>query len=90
MDCNLQFGAGKQLRKMTIEPFNMVDGREVELGVLLKSQIVGTFSFCKNEILTRDASSGGRHIDGGKKEAEGNKLCNSLNCNCPYGHVTQE
>jgi len=75
---------------MTIEPFKMIDGREVELCVFLQSQVVCAFALFENPIFARDASPGGRHIDDSEKKTKRNKLCNPLDCSCSNGHVTKK
>jgi len=62
MDWNSQFRAGKQLGQVTVEPFIVIDGREVELGVLLERQIVSAFALSENPFVARNASLGGSHV----------------------------
>lgn len=55
---------------MTVEPFKVIDGREVQLGVLLERQIVSAFALCNDPVLARNASFGGGHVDAGKKKTK--------------------
>lgn len=87
MDQNSQFRCREQFRQVLIEPFDVIDSRETELGVLLQSQVVCILAFSQNPVVARNASFGGSHIDELDQESKEQKANNLLDC-CPlWGSV---